>query len=114
MISFKDSKQWNDFRSNYLASVIFNQWYEYIKKNSHYKHVKHAFNSLCKHNNGFNIKTVELNSDIYYKFTPNIKEDKKPITHIFDEDYNLIAIISYDKKCIYSTKKINKEIINGD
>ena len=113
MISFTNSKDWNDFRSNYIASVIFNQWYENVRRNSNYKHIKHAFNSLCKHNNGFNINIIELETDTYYKFTPNIKEEKKPITHIFDEDYKLIAIITYEKKCIYSTKKINQSIING-
>ena len=108
MSTYTNYKQWDNFKSDNLSTTIFTKWYIAIKSN-HYKHEKHAFNSLCKHNNGFKISTITIADKSYYTFRPNIKEDKKPKTYVFDDDYTLIGVMTYDRKCIYKTNSFTTE-----
>ena len=46
---YKSHRQWDDLDTNEIALRIFQKWYENINVNGRYRHIKHAFNSLCKH-----------------------------------------------------------------
>ena len=46
-LTFKIHTQWSDLEANPDFMKFFEFWYKSNKQ--HYKHVKHAFNSMCKH-----------------------------------------------------------------
>jgi hypothetical protein len=73
---FTDYKQWDKLQGD--AYKIFKKWYENNNTNNRYKHIKHAFNSLCKHYKLITItKYTEDNIIIKWKVTSFYKNKNK-------------------------------------
>lgn len=59
--TYSEHKQWEALESEQSCMLVFEKWYN--DNNKRYKHIKHAFNSLCKHYGLITIKHVVIKID---------------------------------------------------
>lgn len=59
--TYTESKQWEALESDESCMMVFKKWYN--DNNKKYKHIKHAFNSLCKHYGLITIKHIVVKND---------------------------------------------------
>lgn len=58
---YTEHKQWESLESDGSCMLVFEKWYN--DNNKRYKHIKHAFNSLCKHYGLIEIRHVTISID---------------------------------------------------
>jgi hypothetical protein len=85
--------QWDELEKMKDPMNIFSHWYN--DNNKEYNHIKHAFNSLCKHYSLILIKEFEIslnNNKITKIWTMKTKKDHISIYQINNKKLNLIAV----------------------
>lgn len=95
--NYKTHKEWENFENNKVYK-IFETWYDDYQ--TKYNHIRHAFNSLCKHHNNltftkYNIKIQNKVITSFWTFKYN--ESKHWIYQELEGEYNLVAIFDDDQ-----------------
>jgi enoyl-[acyl-carrier-protein] reductase (NADH) len=99
---YTNHKQWDTLTSQTLK--VLEAWYE--SNNSQYNHIKHAFNSMCKHYEKIDIikYTIKLSTKriIIWKLTSFT--DKSWLYYDDNKSLSLIAFMTKEKRIIKDKK----------
>lgn len=88
--SYNNHDQWDEIESN--AMVVFKTWYN--DNNKDYKHIRHAFNSLCKHHSGVIFKCNIFKLDNKYMTTIWVFKSFQDRAWIYQVDGSYFNLIS--------------------
>lgn len=90
--NYTNHKQWEELQSVQSCMKVFENWYN--SNNKRYNHIKHAFNSLCKHYKALKFKHIRVLSqgaEIAAMWTFKSFGDKTWVYLVDEGDLELIA-----------------------
>lgn len=107
---FTNHTQWDIMQAKSECIKLFSQWYEDNKKEYKYKHIKHAFNSLCKHYGLVIMKfmSIKVNDENVGELAIFKSFDLK--TWIYQNKNNELTLIAFKDSSANIFKIVSKEL----